>query len=93
VFPEAAFDDGRLDVGVVTADGWWEWARTLGRSVLGNVGASPFVRMTTGRTIEVRLDQAMPYQIDGGDRKKTKKLKIKVKPGAISVAVPERGSR
>jgi diacylglycerol kinase family enzyme len=49
--------------------------------------------MTTGRTIEVRLDQAMPYQLDGGDRKKTKKLKIKVKAGAISVAVPERGSR
>jgi YegS/Rv2252/BmrU family lipid kinase len=93
VFPEAAFDDGRLDVGVVTADGWWEWARTLGRSVLGNVSASPFVQMTTGRTIEVRLNEEMPYQLDGGDRKETKKLKIKVKPGAISVAVPERGSR
>jgi diacylglycerol kinase family enzyme len=93
VFPEAAFDDGRLDIGVVTADGWWEWARTLGRSVLGNVGASPFVRMTTGRTIEVRLDEAMPYQLDGGDRKATKKLKIKVKPGAISLAVSEKGNR
>jgi diacylglycerol kinase family enzyme len=49
--------------------------------------------MTAGRTIQVRLDQALPYQLDGGDRKKTKKLKIKVKAGAISVAVPERGSR
>ena len=35
----------------------------------------------------------MPYELDGGDRKATKKLKIKVKPGAITVGVPERGSR
>jgi diacylglycerol kinase (ATP) len=93
VFPDAAPDDGRLDVGVVTADGWWAWTRTLGRTVLGDVSASPFVQMTTGRSVEVRLNEAMPYQLDGGDRKKTKKLKIKVKPGAISVCVPERGSR
>ena len=35
----------------------------------------------------------MPYQLDGGDRKPTKKLKIKVKPEAITVAVPEEEGR
>jgi len=89
VFPDAAADDGRLDIGVVTADGWWEWARTLGRSVVGDVSASPFVQTATGRSFEVRLRKAMPYQLDGGDRKPVKKLKIKVKPQAITVAVPE----
>lgn len=93
VFPEASPDDGRLDIGVVTADGAWEWARTMGRAVAGDVSASPFVQTTTGRSFEVRLTAAMPYQLDGGDRKKTKKLKIKVKPGAITVCVPEEGSR
>jgi YegS/Rv2252/BmrU family lipid kinase len=93
VFPEAAPDDGRLDIGVVTADGWWEWARTLGRSVVGDVASSPFVRMTSGRSFKIRLDRAMPYQLDGGDRKTTKKLKVKVLPAAITICVPEGASR
>ena len=93
VFPDAAPDDGVLDLGVVTADGWWEWARTLGRSVVGDVAASPFVQTTSGRSIVVRLDAPMPYQLDGGDRKPTTKLKIKVKPEAITVAVPEEEGR
>ena len=93
VFPDAVPDDGVFDIGVVTADGWWEWARTLGRSVVGNVGASPFVQTTTGRSFVVRLNAPMPYQLDGGDRKPTTKLKIKVKPTAITVAVPEEEGR
>jgi hypothetical protein len=34
----------------------------------------------------------MPYQLDGGDRKASKKLKVKVKPSAITVSVPEGAS-
>ena len=88
-FEEARPDDGRLNLGVVTADGLWQWARTLGRTALGDPTASPFVRTTTARSIKVRLDRKVPYELDGGDRKKTKKLKIHVEPGAISVCVPE----
>jgi len=88
-FEGARPDDGRLDVGVVTADGLSEWARTLGRSAFGDASASPFVQTTTATSIEVRLDRKMPYELDGGDRKKTKKLTIEVEPGAISVCVPE----
>jgi hypothetical protein len=36
----------------------------------------------------IRLDKAVPYEIDGGIRKKTKRLKCKVEPGAITVRVP-----
>ena len=77
----------------MTADGLWQWARTLGRTALGDATASPFVRTTTGRSIEVRLDRKVPYELDGGDRKKTKKLKIHVEPAAISVCVPEEEGR
>jgi diacylglycerol kinase family enzyme len=84
-------DDGRLDIGVVTADGAWEWSRTLGRAVVGDVSASPFVRTTTGHTFKVRLKRPLPYELDGGDRKRTKKLKISVQPRAITVCVPEEG--
>ncbi len=93
VFPEATPDDGRLDIGVVTADGWWQWTRTLGRSVIGDVDGSPFVQTTTGRSIDVRLNHRLPYELDGGDRKATKKLKIKVKPEAVTIAVPDEERR
>src|SRR4029453_10698283 len=93
VFPEATPDDGRLDVGVVTADGWGRGTRALGRSVIGDVDGSPLVQTTTGRSIDVRLHHRLPYELDGGDRKATKKLKIKVKPEAVTIAVPEEERR
>jgi diacylglycerol kinase (ATP) len=89
VFPDATPVDGLLDLGVVTADGAWEWARTLGRAVVGDASASPFVKTTTGRSFQIRLASSMPYQLDGGDRKSTTKLKVKVKASAITVCVPE----
>jgi diacylglycerol kinase (ATP) len=87
-FPDAQPDDGLLNLGVVTASGAIDWVRTLGRSVIGNAEGSPFVETTTGRTFDIRLDKAVPYEIDGGLRKKTKRLKCKVEPGAITVCVP-----
>ena len=92
-FQDARPDDGRLDVGVVTADGLWQWARTLGRTAFGDASASPFVQTTTARSIEVRLDHKVPYELDGGDRPKAKRLDIEVEPDAISVCVPEEATR
>ena len=89
VFPDARPDDGRLQIGVVTADGAMDWARTLGRAISGDVAASPFVRTTSGTFFEVRMKKGVPYELDGGDRKAKKKLRIKVKPAAITVCVPE----
>jgi YegS/Rv2252/BmrU family lipid kinase len=89
-FPDARQDDGRLDVAVVTADSFLDWARTLGKTATGDPGASPFVETTTGEKIDVRLDKKAPYELDGGDRPKTKRLKIRAQPAAITVCVPER---
>jgi diacylglycerol kinase (ATP) len=89
-FPDARPDDGRLNVGIVTADGAVEWARTLARTVVGGAASSPFVQTTTATRIDVRLKTASPYELDGGDRPKTARLKFRVKPAAITVCVPER---
>jgi diacylglycerol kinase (ATP) len=91
-FSDARPDDGRLDVGVVTADGLWQWARTIGRTVFGDASSSPFVRTTTAREIEVRLARKVPYEMDGGDRPGKKRLNIEVDAGAITVRVPEEAS-
>lgn len=87
-FPDARPDDGRLDVGIVTADSVVDWARTLGRTMVGHPASSPFVETITATRIDVRLEKKLPYELDGGDRPKTKHLRFRVKPGAITVCVP-----
>jgi diacylglycerol kinase (ATP) len=87
-FDDARPDDGRLDVGVATAEGALQWARTLGRMTMGRSADSPFVDLTSGRKIVVRAKAALPYELDGGARGLTSKLKARVVPGAVSVCVP-----
>jgi YegS/Rv2252/BmrU family lipid kinase len=91
-FDHARPDDGRLELGVVTADGMVQWARALGRTALGQAEKSRFVHTTSAKKIDVRLKKPTPYELDGGDRKETKQLKIRVAPAAISMCVPENAS-
>ncbi|MBA3689956.1 MAG: diacylglycerol kinase family lipid kinase [Actinobacteria bacterium] len=89
VFEGSRPDDGRLEVGLVTAKGLVDWARTAGRTALGQPEASPFVETITATDIDVQLKTPMVYELDGGDRKATKRLRIEVKPAAITVCVPQ----
>ncbi len=89
VFPGATPDDGRLDVGLVTAKGVVEWARTAARVMASQPEASPFVESITAHTVDIRLEDEMAYELDGGERPPTKRLKIQVEPGAITICVPE----
>ncbi|MEV1287710.1 diacylglycerol kinase family protein [Micromonospora sp. NPDC049679] len=87
-FDDARPDDGWLQVGVTTADGALQWARTLGRMITSRSERSPFVRITRAKKIKVRLDASVPYELDGGDREPTRRLKARVVPDAITVCVP-----
>ena len=87
-FQDARPDDGRLELGVVTAAGVWQWSRALARTVAGKPERSPFVQMTSGHRFSVQFDRAVPYELDGGERRKTKRLKVRVEPAAITVCVP-----
>ena len=88
VFADARPDDGRLEIGVVNADGITDWVRTLARTALGHAERSPLVRATSATRIDVKLDRKVLYEVDGGDRKKVKSFKIKVEPKAVTVCVP-----
>lgn len=87
-FDGARPDDGRLELGVVTANGVLQWARALTRTAAGRAERSPFVQTKTFRKAEVRLARKMPYELDGGDRSRVDRLKIRVVPEAITVCVP-----
>ena len=87
-FKDARPDDGVLELGVVTAKNPVQWSRTLGRMALGHTGKSPFVHLTKGKKFTVRFDPRFPYELDGGARSSTSKLRIRVHPASISICVP-----
>ena len=87
-FDDASPEDGLLEVGVTNAEGLGQWARTVARTAVGSTAKSPFVQVTKAKKVTASLDRKVPYELDGGDRKKVKKLKARIDPGAIAVAVP-----
>jgi YegS/Rv2252/BmrU family lipid kinase len=87
-FPDASPVDGKLEVAVVTANTKMDWARVFARLATGHADRSPFVRTTRATKIVVALEEEAPYELDGGDRGLTSKLKFRVEPGAITVCVP-----
>jgi YegS/Rv2252/BmrU family lipid kinase len=87
-FPQARPDDGRLELGVVTAKNPAQWARTFGRLAVGHPDRSRFVRVTQGKKFRIRFDQKVRYELDGGTRSARKELRIKVRPSSVTVCVP-----
>jgi diacylglycerol kinase (ATP) len=88
VFADAEPDDGLLDLGVLTSEGPAQTVRAVARTALGRAQKSPFVRVTKARSVRVKLDRKVPYELDGGDRTEVKSFKVDVEPGAITVCVP-----
>lgn len=88
VFADARPDDGVLELGVVTADGIVPWLRTIARTAVGAPEKSPFVQTTTARSVRVKLSRKVLYELDGGDRTRTKRLRIDVEPRSVHICVP-----
>jgi diacylglycerol kinase (ATP) len=88
-FDDARPDDGWLEVGVSTAQGPVQWARVIGRMATGRSEDSPFVRVTRARKISARFGRPLTYELDGGDRDPTTRIKGRVSPGALTVCVPD----
>ena len=87
-FPEARPDDGLLEFGVVTAKNPVEWARTFGQLALGRAEDSPFAEITRGTKFKIRFDRKVPYELDGGARPACREMRIKARPGSITICVP-----
>lgn len=87
-FDDARPDDGWLEVGVATAEGALAWARTLGRMAAGRSERSPFVHITRAKAADIKFKTPMRYELDGGARDTTRRLKARVDAGALVVCVP-----
>ena len=91
-FEDARPDDGKLELGIVTAEGLLEWGRMIARAAVGPVDKSPLAQTTKARSVKVKLNRKVLYELDGGDRTKVKTFKVKVEAGAVTVCVPKDGA-
>lgn len=87
-FEGAQPNDGRLEIGVVTARNSVQWTRTLARMATGKAEKSPYVHVTSGKVFKLAFDHRIRYELDGGDRPSVKKIRVEVCPGSITVCVP-----
>lgn len=87
-FPDADPADGKLEVGVVTAGSPVQWARVMARLATKKVDRSPLAQTTQARKVDIKFSKSTVYELDGGDRPATRQLKARIKPLAITVAVP-----
>jgi hypothetical protein len=55
---------------------------------VGTVSKSPHAFTTKAHSVRIKLDRKVLYEIDGGDRKKTRKLRVEVEPQAVQICVP-----
>jgi YegS/Rv2252/BmrU family lipid kinase len=92
VFPSASPVSGTLEVGVVTADGLVDWGRVLTSVVRKHPDASPFVKLTHGRSIDLKMKGRHGYELDGGTRDAVKRLEFRVKAESLRVMVPREES-
>ena len=87
-FEDARPDDGYLDIGVVVAKTRWQWSRVIALMLAGRPTHSKFVKVTRGRNADVQLKRKARYELDGGARGATKRLRVRIEPRAITVCVP-----
>jgi diacylglycerol kinase (ATP) len=90
VFPDAAPDDGSLELAIVTASSLVDWSRVILRTMQSRAARSPFVSIMPARTVRVRFEKPVPYELDGGARPAAEKLKIGVEPQAVTIRVPQK---
>lgn len=84
---EIRYDDGRLDVLVVTATRPHELARVMARMATRRMGASPFVTHFTTTAVEIVADPPIAFQVDG-DITGITPVSIGLRPAAVKVVTP-----
>ncbi len=88
LLPDAAADDGLLDVVVVAPRSLRDWVRLVWRVFRRNRTQHPHLERFHGRTILVEADRIVPRQMDGEVIDSGQSLSARVEPGALVIRVP-----
>lgn len=89
-FPDASPVDGRLNVGVVAARSASEWLRLMASATVRRAATSSLTEMATASELAISFDRSLPWEVDGGDRKRTATYEVRCVPDAIRICQPTR---
>ena len=93
LMPDAAVDDGRLDVVSLAPKGLLGWVAVAARVVSRNRRGSRRIEHWQAHEVVVTSDVAQPAQVDGDLIGEARELRIRVDAGALVVRVPGRVER
>jgi len=88
VIPDAAPDDGLLDVYVASPHRITHWVRVFLRLITRRSHGDDKVDQWRGRRVELRLRTPDNYQLDGDVVGEMRTLVAEVQPGALTICVP-----
>jgi len=85
VFPDAEPDDGLLDVAVMSARTLRDWGAIAWGLIRKQPPRLDLAWRTVGKSIEVKVADPRPYELDGEARPPASRLEFSVEPAAIAV--------
>lgn len=88
LLPDAAVDDGRLDVAVAAPRGVVGWVALLTDIITRHHRGHPRLQTFTAASFEVTTDRPVASEIDGDTVGDHRSLTARVEPGALRVRVP-----
>ena len=92
IAPRAAPDDGALDLVVVGSRSMWSVVRGVPALFSGRLADQPGVTMEQVTGVEVESPQPRLCHVDGEPHQAGTTVSVHVRPGALRVRVPGRGS-
>ncbi|HET6562043.1 MAG TPA: diacylglycerol kinase family protein [Marmoricola sp.] len=88
LLPDAAIDDGRIDVVMVNPARFLSWLRVVGRVVSRGRRVDETVNRMTGRKVVIKAAHSTPRQVDGDPIGAGQELICECLPGKLLVRVP-----
>ena len=88
LLPDAAIDDGLLDVVILHPRNLLSWIPLAWRVLLKRPHTDDLVNRMTGRTVVIRASTETPRQLDGDSIGPGKELRMTCVPGRLLVRVP-----
>ncbi len=85
LMPEAAVDDGWLDIAVVAPRGAVGWGAVVATVLTRSRRGRPVVQHLQCRTVEIQAEKPLHVQLDGDPVGTARVLRARVQPGAMTV--------
>ncbi len=87
LMPDADPSDGRMEMVIASPTGLFAWARTA-LQVLTRGHAGNLLEQYTGRRMSVRIDDPLPYELDGDTVGEGRLFEAEVDPASLLVMLP-----